>query len=233
MPSGPATRASGRFCRVPGLPVLLLAPGGVDALSKVAAAVEEPDADHRQRLVARLPEEVAGEDAETARVDREGGVDAELGAEERHRPLDPRPRGVWAGEIGVHLRSQRLDPLQEHGVTLHRLLRGRPEVAEKANRIRAGQCPAVGVDVAEDRRPVAQPAPHVVVGDRRERLEAVRELVGEMRRAGLEVGRAGREDGRGGHLSVASRRAAHSIHWALPAPADARLDQGVTSCSRR
>ena len=50
-------------------PVLLLPPAHVEPLTEVAAAVEEPDADHRQRLVARLLDDVARENAEPAGVE--------------------------------------------------------------------------------------------------------------------------------------------------------------------
>ena len=51
-------------------PVLLLRPGQVEPLNEVAAAVEEPDADHLQAAVARLLEHVARQHAEPARVAR-------------------------------------------------------------------------------------------------------------------------------------------------------------------
>ena len=64
--------------------VLLRLPAFVaDALREVAAAVEEADADERQAEVGRRLQVVAGEDAETAGVDREAGADAELHAEVR------------------------------------------------------------------------------------------------------------------------------------------------------
>ena len=66
-------------------PVLVLPAAGVDALAEVALAVHQPDGDERQRAVGRLLEDVAGERAEAAGVDRERAVHAELRAEVRDR----------------------------------------------------------------------------------------------------------------------------------------------------
>ena len=84
--------------------------------------------------------------------------------------------------------------LEQLGVALGRLLRRGPEVVQEAHRVLAGELPAVRVDVAEDGGAVARPAPAVVVGDPRERLQARREAVGEDGGARLEVGGAGDED---------------------------------------
>ena len=61
--------------------VVLLVAVGVDRLAEVALAVEEPDADGGQGHVAGRLHVVAGQDAETARVDPERLVEAVLGAE--------------------------------------------------------------------------------------------------------------------------------------------------------
>ena len=71
-------------------PVLVLPAAGVDALAEVALAVHEPDRDERQRAVGRLLEDVAGERAEAAGVDRQRAVHAELGAEVGDRALGRR-----------------------------------------------------------------------------------------------------------------------------------------------
>ena len=75
-------------------PVLLLASVDVEPLAEVAAPVEQADPDHLERLVARLLEDVAREDAEAARVDRHRLVEAELGAHEDDRPVDSGPAAV-------------------------------------------------------------------------------------------------------------------------------------------
>jgi hypothetical protein len=60
------------------LRVALLLPSVGDRLAEVPEPVEEPDADERNAEIARRLQVVAGEDAETARVDGEARVDAEL-----------------------------------------------------------------------------------------------------------------------------------------------------------
>ena len=83
---------------VVGVGVLLVAVG-IDRLVEVAAAVHQPDADERQRHVRGRLHVVAGEDAETARVDPERLVQPVLGAEvgDRTRQLV----GVMADEPAV------------------------------------------------------------------------------------------------------------------------------------
>src|SRR5439155_24687267 len=66
-------------------PVLLLVPRLIHALLEISLPVEEADADHAQTEVRCLLEDVAGEDAETARVDGQGTMNRELGAQERDR----------------------------------------------------------------------------------------------------------------------------------------------------
>ena len=60
---------------------VLLVAIGVDGLTEVALAIEQPDADERQRHVAGRLHVVAGEDPEAAGVDAERLVDAVFGAE--------------------------------------------------------------------------------------------------------------------------------------------------------
>ena len=69
--------------RIDRLVVLRLAAGLVHALAEVAARVEEADPDERDAELGRRLEVVAGEDAESAGVDRQPLVDAELHAEVR------------------------------------------------------------------------------------------------------------------------------------------------------
>ena len=71
-------------------PVLVLPAAGVDPLAEVALAVHQPDGDHRHRAVGGLLEDVAGQGAETAGVDRQRDVHAELGAQEGDRTLRDR-----------------------------------------------------------------------------------------------------------------------------------------------
>ena len=80
-------------------PVLVLQPRPVDALLEVPLAVEQPDPDHRQREVARRLEDVAGERAEPAGVDRQRRVHAELGADEDDRAAEPFDRRLGARAV--------------------------------------------------------------------------------------------------------------------------------------
>ena len=172
-------------------PVLELPSGGVEALPVVAAAVQEPDCDHRQPLVGRLLERVAGEHPEPARVDGERGVDAVLGAHVRDRPLQRRTGPRRLGELGGDLHRERQHTRLQLFVALRVRARGGPEVGEELHRVPAGEIPAVRVYLAEDVLGTAEPAPAVVVGDRRERLQAGREVVGEVGRTLRDVRRAG------------------------------------------
>ena len=76
---------------VVGVGVLLVAVG-VDRLAEVALAVEQPDADEREGHVAGRLHVVAGQHAETARVDPERLVEPVLGAEVGDRARRARSR---------------------------------------------------------------------------------------------------------------------------------------------
>ncbi len=67
-------------------PVLVLHAFRVDPLVEVPAPIHQADAHHRQGQVGCALEDVAREDAEPTRVDREGLVQTELRAQERGRP---------------------------------------------------------------------------------------------------------------------------------------------------
>ena len=72
---------------VVGVGVLLVAVG-VDGLAEVAVAIEQADADERQRHVRGGLAVVAGEHAQAARVDAQRLVEAELGAEVGDGPVE-------------------------------------------------------------------------------------------------------------------------------------------------
>ena len=96
-------------------PVLVLPAAGVDALAEVALAVHEADGDQRQRQVGGLLEDVAGERAEAARVDRQRAVHAELRAEVgdgARRRASASGRSRSALDLGLHGG----DPLEQRGV---------------------------------------------------------------------------------------------------------------------
>ena len=189
-PSAVRHPGDGQVVRLVREPVLLLPPRHVEPLAEVAAAVEEPDPHHGQRLVARLLDDVAREHAEPARVEGQRRVHAELGAQERDRAGDAGARLVRPREIRRHVLGQRLDPRDERRVALRRRLRRRPEVVQEAHRVVPGALPAEGADVAEERGPVRVPAPAVVVRDGGERLQPVDEAVRQRSRAARQVLRA-------------------------------------------
>ena len=78
----------------------MLPAAGVDPLAEVALAVHQADRDERQRAVGRLLEDVAGERAEAAGVDRQRAVHAELRAEVRDRALGRRRAARRPGARG-------------------------------------------------------------------------------------------------------------------------------------
>jgi hypothetical protein len=125
------TRLIGETVRVVCEPVLLLPAGQVEPLAEVAAPVDEADADQQQRLVARLLDDVAREDAEAARVDRKRHVKAELRAEERHRTRDARSRSRRALEVCLDPRRKGGDPRHQPFVALDRQLGRRPQVGQE------------------------------------------------------------------------------------------------------
>ena len=66
---------------------LVLPVRAVHRLEEVALAVEQPDPDEREAEIGGRLQVIAGENAETARVDRQRLVDRELGREVRDRML--------------------------------------------------------------------------------------------------------------------------------------------------
>ena len=155
-------------------PRLVLPAGGVDALAEVALAVEQADGDERQRAVGGLLEDVAGQRAEPAGVDRQRGVDAVLGAEEAHRALGASPgRGVAGGAPGRRgcsppARRPRCDqPVVGRGA-LQRVGR---RLAQQAHRVLAAQLPALRVDGAEGVGAAGRPRPAQVVRRPRQRVQ--------------------------------------------------------------
>ena len=156
--------------------MLLLAAAGVDALTEVALAVEQPDADERQRIVRGLLEEVAGERAETAGVDRERHVHGELGAEEGARTRGRQRRiGRRAGEVALERLLRRRQAPAERGLSRHALeLLGR-DLGELTDRVVRDARPALGIDLREQRGAVLLPGPVVVVGELGERANLARQ----------------------------------------------------------
>ena len=104
----------GQAVRVGVDPVLVLPAAVVDPLAEVALAVEQADRGQRPRAVGSFLEDVAGEGAQAARVDRERAVEAELGGEVRDRPVGR--RGAVVGgtvEVRGHAFLDRRGPRQQ------------------------------------------------------------------------------------------------------------------------
>ncbi len=161
-------------------PVLVLPSAGVDALAEVALAVHQADRDERDRAVRRLFQQVAGERAEAAGVDRQRDVQPVLGAQERHRPggVD---RGIRrAVQIGLDLGLDRGGPLDQLAIGGGAAQRAQRGLLEQPNRVLVRQREAVGVDRGEQLRSAGQPRPAVVVGEARQRREGIREPLGEL-----------------------------------------------------
>ena len=168
-------------------PVLVLPPAGVDPLAEVALSVHQPDRDHRDRAVGGLLEQVAGERAEAARVDRHRHVDPVLGAQERHRPGGVDRRVVRALEIGLDLGLDRGGPLEQARVGGGAAQGGCRCLLQEADRILVGEREPLGVDRLEQLRTAGQPGPAVVVGESRQRREGIRKALGEFLRCAPDV----------------------------------------------
>ena len=169
-------------------PELLLPAAVVDALAEVAVAVHEPDGDERQGPVGCLLEDVAGQRAQPAGVDRQRGVHAVLGAEEGERPLlGERAGGGRPGQVGEQRQLELLGPCDERGIA------GRPQqrlgrrLLQQPDRIAAARAPAIGIDVAKDVGAVGQPGPAVVVGQPREDAERPRQPRAQRARGAYDV----------------------------------------------
>ena len=156
---------------------VLLPPVGAEALVEVALHVHEPDADQRDADVAGGLAVVAGQDAETAGVDRHRAVQPEFGAEVRDRPRVE--LGVVPGEPGVLARSLVRHPHHHLVVAAQeiRLAGARRDPlgihpAEQLQRIVTGHAPEYGIDAAEETARLAIPAPPEVLRDGREAFDA-------------------------------------------------------------
>src|SRR4029079_11763403 len=127
---------------------------------EVALAVHEADRDQREREGRRLLEDVAGERAEAARVDRELAVPSECGAEVRDRVLR---RG---GTLGVRAAEILRDGALERGDALEQRMVARGAVQgflfgflEQPDGVLAAAVPAVRIDRAVDVVAAGRPGP--------------------------------------------------------------------------
>ena len=156
-------------------PVLVLEARPVDALLEVALPVEEPDADDGQREIARLLEDVPRERAQSPRVDRQRGVDAELCADERNRAVECLDRRVRPGTVALDDLREALHALAERAVAAGGLECVRGEILELSDRVAAVELPRERIERAEELGAVGIPRPPVVERDPGERGELGRE----------------------------------------------------------
>ena len=107
-----AVRSDGGFHRQLvdiGLDIFFLLPAGaIEPLAEISLAVEQADADQRNAQIGRALDVIAGQHAQSAGINRNGFVQAELGGEVCHRarpqnagvpwlPRCGRPRDIRAG----------------------------------------------------------------------------------------------------------------------------------------
>ena len=151
----------------------------VQPLPEVAATVVEADADERDAELGRRLEMVAGKDAETARVEGEALVEAELGREVRDEEvvglatLVP-PRDALA--LGL---QPLLDVAQADG-ELRRQSAAEVvvgQLGEQRRRVVAELAEALRREVAEERSRARRPAEREVAGDLLERRAQGRSVV--------------------------------------------------------
>ena len=211
-------------------PVLVLQPRPVDALLEVPLAVEQPDPDHRQREVARRLEDVAGERAEPARVDRQRRVDAELGADEDDRAAEPFDRRLGA-------RAVVLEHLLRAGRSARASGRARRR-SPPACGVRSASCrtgfrawssQACGSSARKSSGPVRVPGPAVVERDPRERRELRRKPPREL---GGALVRPPRAPGQGRDIHDPRARGRHGAEALRPSRA-LRRPRGSARSSRR
>ena len=172
-------------------PVLVLPAAGVDALAEIAVAVQEADGDHRPGAVGGLLEDVAGERAEAAGVDRERAVEAVLGGEVGDRTLGRRDRvAARAREVGADALLQRGGAGEQVAVVGRREQAVRRGLLEQLHRVLGDLLPAVGVDRLEGRGAVRIPGPAVVVGEPGEDAQRLGKSCGERFSGSLQIASA-------------------------------------------
>ena len=132
--------------------------------------------------VGGLLEQVAGERAEAARVDRQRDVDAVLRAQERDRPRGIERPGGWTLELGRPRGAPRARGRAPRATRRPRRAaqrRGRG-LLEQADRVPQAQLEALGVDRSEQLGAARQPRPAVVVGQAGKRPERLGQPLGEL-----------------------------------------------------
>ena len=178
--------------------VVLLVAVRVDHLAEVAAAVEEPDGDERQRHVRGRLAVVAREDAEAARVDGQRLVQAVLGAEVRHRTVQlvavapSEPVAAAVAHVTVELLEH--GRVRDHEVRV--VEQGRPIARRRQDMDGTAEArPHLAVDAREDRTDLWVPGPVEVVRQPRQAFQLPWEPQ-VLRRHGRDIKDRGRQDRR-------------------------------------
>jgi len=140
------------------------------ALVKITASVEQSDCHDVERLIRHFLEKVAGQDPESAGVDRQRLVDAEFRAEERDRTVRQNPLG-GALQVGIDDLGHSLELIQQISVSGGAEQVAFGQIEEKPHRILPRHHEPVCIDAAKELASAGGPRPEVVVGDPREILE--------------------------------------------------------------
>ena len=168
-------------------------PVAVDALAEVALAVQQADRGQRQRPVGGLLEDVAGQRAEAAGVDRQRAVHAVLGAEVGDRAVRRSSGRAAARRRGPPARRASSAPRARSSASSRRGAAARSASASCSSwtGFSAAALPAVGVDVGEQLGAARRPGPAVVVGEAGEHAQRLGHPRGELRRRAIQVALAG------------------------------------------
>ena len=180
---GPGQQSQRQTLRIQRGIVLVLPAVGCQRLTEVAGAVVQADADQGQAQIRSGLEMVAGQDAQTAGIDRQHFGDAELHGEVADTGGQ---HGVAAGlqllvperlgEVLIELARQSVEPLQE-AVVLGEFVEPRgADLPEQCHRVASDARPLRGVDAREQLLGRDVPRPTQVGRQRRQRGDPVREV---------------------------------------------------------
>ena len=168
--------------------VFLLVALVVEPLPEVRLVVVEPDAHQRDAEIGGALDVIARQDAQAARVDRNGLVQAELRREVRDRPR-PQHAGVLqapclAGrQVLLHPAVGVVDPAVQDQLVGALLQVVDVDALQQRDRVVSQLAPQHRIELPEQRRRVVVPAPPEVLGQRTQSL--VRRRDEQSQRAGL------------------------------------------------
>ena len=224
LPSVVERLLDGRVGPVEPLVALFLPPFGGHVLVEVALRIHEADADERHAEVARFLAVIAGQDAETAGVDRQRLMQRELGREVRDRlpgqlRQPARPPGVVGRACIVERGDGPVVQAHEVGVAgggLELLVRHGPE---HAHRVVGGRSPQRVVEPAEHLARVRVPAPPEIGGELVQAVEAIGQR--SQRRRICSWGRCAPTSDESGKVDVTARHDGDDL-----APAGSSAERG-------